>query len=140
MSCSHCGGCGKHSAPAPLSDMEKSLLDLLAQNPFLPLCRLLLRSHDNEELSFVMSAPVYLPYPDTTTEEVRSYGAALLSLQRRGYLTIDYDIPISGFDYDSWKDYDYYRSFVFSVEAPGVEPVMENGSTALTLSGQEALD
>lgn len=137
MACSHCRS---HSAPSPLSETEKLLLDRLAQNAFLPICRLLLRSRENEELSFVMSAPVYLPDRDTSTEAVRDYGSALLSLQRRRFITLDYDMPLSGFDYEGWKDTDYYQSFAFSVEAPGVEPVLEPGSAAMTLQGQEAAE
>lgn len=137
MACSHCRS---HSAPSPLSETEKLLLDRLAQNAFLPICRLLLRSRENEELSFVMSAPVYLPDRDTSTEAVRDYGSALLSLQRRRFITLDYDMPLSGFDYESWKDTDYYQSFAFSVEAPGVEPILEPGSAAMTLQGQEAAE
>lgn len=140
MACHNCGGCG-HSAPSePLNEIETLLMDELAQAAFLPVCRLLICSPEEKDLSFVMSAPVYLPDRSASTETVRSYGAALLQLQRRRYITLDYGVPLSGFDYEEWKQSDYYQSFAFSVEAPGAEPVMEPGSIALTLQGQETLD
>lgn len=138
MSCSGCGGC--HSAPSPLTDMERAILDELAQNAFLPLCRLLLRSTTEPDLSFVMSAPVYIPHAKADKKIIRAYGSALLSLQKRRYITLDYGCPLSGFDYDGWKESEYYQSFAFSVEAPYVEPFFEKGSIALTLQGQEAIE
>lgn len=80
MACHNCGGCGA-ARPEPLNEIENQLLDQLAQNAFLPLCRLLLRSPESKELSFVMSTPVYLPDAAASKETVRAYGAALLSLQ-----------------------------------------------------------
>lgn len=139
MSCSHCGGCGGRSDLGPLSETELLLMDELACHAFLPICRLLLRSPEDEELSFVMSAPVYLPHQTTDIEDVRRYGTALLNLRKRGYVTLDYGMPISGFDYEVWKESAYYQRFAFSVEAPGAEPMLEAGSAALTLQGQEAL-
>ncbi|MCQ2442292.1 MAG: hypothetical protein MJ077_04060 [Oscillospiraceae bacterium] len=139
MACHNCGGCGA-ARPEPLNEIENQLLDQLAQNAFLPLCRLLLRSPESKELSFVMSAPVYLPDAAASKETVRAYGAALLSLQKRRYITLDYNVPLSGFDYDAWRRSEYYQGFAFSMEAPGVEPFLEPGSAALTLQGQEALD
>ncbi len=138
MSCSHCGGCG--GSPTPLSETERLLMDTLAQTAFLPLARFLIRNPDDPELSFVMSAPVYLPTLSATTDELKQYGSALLSLRKRGYITIDYGMPLSGFDYEEWKTSDFYDRFAFSVEAPGAFPYLEPGSAALTLLGQEALD
>ncbi|MCD8147005.1 MAG: hypothetical protein LUD84_07005 [Clostridiales bacterium] len=137
MPCPNCGGCGK---PAPLTDLERQILDLLAQNAFLPVARFLLRSPENPEMSFVMSAPVYLAGPETTQEELRAAGTALLRLQRRGFLTLDYGVPLSGFDYTAWERSALYRHFAQSVAAPGAEPHLEPGSAALTLQGQEAID
>lgn len=137
MPCPNCGGCG---TPAPLTDPERQLLDLLARNAFLPVARFLLRSPENPELSFVMSAPVYLTGPEATQEELRTAGTALLQLQRRGLITLDYGIPLSGFDYASWERSALYRQFARSAAAPGAEPMLEPGSAALTLQGQEAID
>lgn len=138
MSCSNCGGCGK--ASGPLNDCEKALLDELARNAFLPVARFLITNPEDPELSFVMSAPVYLPTLDADSEELKRCGSALLNLRKRGYITLDYGVPLSGFDYEAWKKSDFYDRFAFSVEAPGAVPMLEPGSVALTLQGQDALD
>ncbi|MCD7821443.1 MAG: hypothetical protein LUC35_02320 [Clostridiales bacterium] len=137
MPCPNCGGCGK---PAPLTEPERRMLDLLAQNAFLPVARFLLRSPEDPELSFVMSAPVYLDRPEATQQELRTAGTALLQLQRRGFVTLDYGVPLTGFDYTAWERSALYRQFAQAAAAPGTEPQLEPGSAALTLQGQEALD
>lgn|GEM_PF-217690 len=139
MPCGNCGGCARRN-PGPLSETEQVLLDELAQNAFLPVARFLLRSRENPEMAYVMSAPVYLPEGTESVEQIRQLGTALLSLQKRGYLTLDYGEPLGGFDYGAWKDAEFYRSFAFSVDSETVQPVLEPGSAALTLQGQEAAD
>lgn len=139
MPCSHCRGCSS-SAPSPLTEMERQLLELLAQNAFLPVARFLLRSTEQPELSFVMSAPVYLLDPEPDINTMKACGTALLSLQNRRYITLDYGVPLEGFDYAGWERSEFYQSFAFSVDAPGTEPFLEPGSIALTAQGQEEID
>jgi hypothetical protein len=139
MSCSRCGGCGKQPN-TPLTHKERQLLELLAENAFLPVARFLLRSRENPEMAFVMSAPVYLHTKEDTASEMKETGRALLSLQKRRLITIDYDIPLSGFDYQSWESSDLYQQFTASASTQETEPVLEGGSIALTLQGQETID
>lgn len=137
MSCSHCGRCG---VPTPLSETEIAMLELLGQQAFLPAARFLLRSRTEAELSFVMSAPVCILELSDTAEQIKETGRALLSLRQRGFITLDYGQLLSGFDYDSWKASRFYEDFAFSVDTDEAEPVLEPGSIALTLQGQEELD
>lgn len=139
MSCAHCRGCDS-VVPTPLTETERQLLGALAQNAFLPVARFLLRSPEQPELSFVMSAPVYLPAPEADADTLRACGTALLSLHKRRYITLDYGVPLDGFDYAGWERSEFYRSFAFSVDAPGAEPFLEPGSIALTVQGQEEID
>lgn len=136
MSCSHCKGC--HSGP--LSEEEQHFMDLLAQRAFLPVARFLLENPDNPALSFVMSAPVYLETEQDTPQDLSRAGAALLSLQRRRYVTLDYNVPLQGFDYSPWERSQYYQNFAFSSTSEDAVPVLEPGSVALTVQGQEALE
>lgn len=138
MPCPNCRGCG--GAAAPLTETEQQLLDLLAQNAFLPVARFILRSSENPEMSFVMSAPVLLRSPEDGTGQMRETGKALLSLQKRRFITLDYGIPLTGFDYDTWEESELFQRFAQSAATPGTEPYLEPGSIALTLQGQEAID
>lgn len=136
MPCPHCSGC----RPGPLSAQERHLLDLLAQQAFLPVARFLLQNPENPELSFVMSAPVFLESGKDSALSIKAAGDALLSLQRRRYITMDYGLPLRGFDYSDWEASSHYQDFVFSSASKDAVPVLERGSIALTLQGQEALD
>lgn len=136
MPCPHCPGCN----PGPLSAQERHLLDLLAQNAFLPVARFLLQSPENPELSFVMSAPVFLESGEDSAPSVQAAGDALLSLQRRRYITVDYGLPLHGFNYGDWETSEHYQAFAFSSASKDAVPVLERGSIALTLQGQQALD
>lgn len=136
MPCPHCKGC----TPSPLSAEERHLLDLLSQQAFLPIARFLLQNPENPELSFVMAAPVFLETPEDSAEAIRAAGTGLLSLQKRRYLTLDYDCPLKGFDYGTWEQSRHYQDFVFSSQSKDAVPLLERGSAALTLQGQEAID
>lgn len=136
MPCPHCS-CHK---AGPLSPVERHLLDLLAQNAFLPVARFLLQNPENPELSFVMAGPVFLETGKDSAETVKAAGDALLSLQRRRFIVMDYGQPLIGFDYEEWKRSDHYQNFVFSSQSRDAVAALEPGSVELTLQGQEAID
>lgn len=144
--CSSCNGCsschrnGCGGCSQALTELEKTLLNALSERAFLPIARLVLVSTEEPDLSFVMSAPVYLPDKHTKDAERKALGRSLLALQKRGYITLDYDLPLQGFDYDEWRDSDFYQRVSFSLEAPDVMPKLEGGSVALTVQGQQVID
>lgn len=102
--CEHCGGC---AGQLVVSKVEWELMDLLAQIPFLPVAR-----------SAGDPRPVYFPEEDNGED----YSLILTCLEKKGLITLDYDIPVVG-EWDS--RYDAY-------------PI--RGSMALTLRGQQVLD
>jgi len=107
--CNGCnGGCAGCSRALELTQAEMDFLRKLGEIPFLPVAR----KQDGEE-------PVYLEEGEDLQEH---YARVLLHLERKGLVSLDYDIPISG-GYSSL--YDYY-------------PV--RGSMALTQRGQQVLD
>ena len=102
--CGSCGGCAGHLV---VSKVEWELLELLAQIPFLPVAR-----------SAADHSPVYFP----EEERGEDYSLILTCLEKKGLITLDYDIPVGG----HWDSrYDAY-------------PI--RGSMALTLKGQQVLD
>ena len=102
--CGSCGLCGE----LVLSEGEIALLHKLGQIPFLPVAR----RWDNPD-------PVYMEDSEFSKAE---YTNALLCLEKRSLITIDFDQPLKG-AYD--KAYDPY-------------PI--RGSFALTAKGQAVLD
>ena len=101
--CTHCGGCG---AAYVLNEGELSVLQLLEQLAFLPVAR---RADD--------LTPIYCGEGELTAKE---YSIILQCLEKKNLITIDFDMPLKGFD------------------GYGNYPL--RGSAGLTLQGQQVLD
>lgn len=99
-SCGACGGCRSLT----ITQAEAALLDRLAQIPFLPV---VCKADGDSPL-----------FPEDDSPDV---SLALLCLEKKGLITLDYDLPLSGFDYTP-----YSRCAL-------------HGSMALTARGQEVL-
>ena len=103
-SCASCGSCRM----LELNMGELAVLEQLRSIPFLPVAR----RADSKN-------PVCPEISDSSPEEV---SLILLCLEKKGLISIDYDLPLKGFDYSVCPAY----------------PV--HGSLALTLRGQQTLD
>jgi hypothetical protein len=142
-----CGGC--YSA-APLPDFtegETAFLRLLAQAPFLPVGRFLLKSGRSGQLASVALAPVFLTDGRDSMEIVRERGEVLKGLAEYGVITLDYHLPLKNYDYAVFTESDAYRAFQETVAEGRKQPgflfdrgEIELGSLALTGFGQEALE
>lgn len=106
-SCSGCcgGGCGGELF---LTETELELLARFAQLSFLPVGS----RGDREE-------PLYR---EEQTRSEGEYTQTLLWLKLKGLITIDYDLPLAGFDYAAYAD------------------CRLKGSMALTAAGQQTLE
>ena len=103
--CAGCSGCG---SAMELTEGEIKILLDLGQIPFLPVARKM-----GEDV------PVYL---EDDTYPVEEYSLILQCLEKRGLISIDYELPLKGWDYSAYKGF----------------PV--HGSFALTARGQEICD
>lgn len=103
--CEHCGGC---AGELVLSRPEIDFLNDLAENAFLPVAR---KPADN--------TPVYLEKSDQSREQ---YSLILICLEKKGLISIDFDLPLQGADMSGYEGY----------------PI--HGSIGLTARGQEILD
>ena len=106
--CSGCSGCSGCGGAMELTEGEIAMIRTLGQIPFLPVGR---KMGDD--------IPVYLEDTDRTTEE---YSLILQCLEKRGLISIDYSMPLKGFDDSAYRAY----------------PV--RGSFALTMRGQQVLE
>lgn len=146
-------GCGQHhqvrTKSVELQDStpeEKNFLLILAQYTYLPVTRFLLTNSAEAELVSIALAPVVIDSLADTMETVKKNGQALLSLEERGLITLDYDIPLDGYDYEGYRDSDLYRYFAHTVEESKGKPgflfdtaTLETGSMALTDAGRELM-
>jgi hypothetical protein len=104
---SGCSGCGGGSV-LTLTQGELTMLGEFAQTPFLPVARKL-----------GSETPVCREVERFPAQEL---GAILTGLEQKRLIRIDYDLPLSNFDYAAYSD----------------QPIQ--GSMALTALGQEVLE
>ena len=110
MSCcgGNCASCPGKGGAITLHPAEIDILRELAVCPFLPVG---LNSRTGE--------PFCLEFPDMDEKIVP---LALSVLEKRGFIRIDYDIPLAGFAYE------------------GYEGCFRRGSLALTAKGQDVIE
>lgn len=110
--CTHCGGCGGCSGGAiELSIGEIDMLRTLSQIPFLPAARKI-----GDDI------PVYLEEDQYTPEE---YSLILQCLQKRGLISVDYDIPLKGLDYIRYSAYPIHGSFALTNKGQQVVELLD---------------
>lgn len=105
--CGSCGSCGG-GRELWVTEGEVALLNRFAELAFLPVAR----RWDSED-------PVYL---EDGVEKAPLNGDLLKALQFKGLISIDYDMPLAGFDYAAYEGYPC------------------RGSMALTEAGQRAVE
>lgn len=163
--CSSCGGCapvettgctGNCATCAGCSSTSNDTLDLgelalmfeLMETPFLPLCRFtMVKAGEEDTVRVTALAPVYFNALDTTMEEAKQIGEALIHLEEKGIITLDYDKPLDNYDYNEYKNSDLYKMLQETVaEGKGKEDflcdtaIIETGSMALTAKGRAVIE
>ena len=106
--CGNCGGCG---GAMELAESEIRMLLKLGQIPFLPVAR---KMSDD--------IPVYLEDNDETVED---YSLILQCLEKRGLISIDYDMPLAGFDDGAYAAYPIRGSFALTQKGQQVVEILE---------------
>ena len=100
--CENCGGCGEML----LAESEIAVLRALGQIPFLPVAR---RADD--------MTPMYLEEDSYSPAE---YSLTLQCLEKRGLISIDYDLPLKGWDYSAYAGYPVHGSFALTAKGQDV--------------------
>jgi len=140
------GGCCHQKEELFISEEEAEILMQLAQTPFLPLARFLLKSSKSDHLESVALAPVYINDKYDSMESVKTRAEALENLASHGLITLDYNEPLTNGNYQDYLESELYIYFNQTVEqGKGTEgflfdiPDIELGSIALTALGQGAI-
>lgn len=105
--CGNCGGCSKCGSCGGVMELnqgELEILEMLGKIAFAPVTR-------QDE------TPIYLGEGEFSREE---YSLILQCLEKKGLVSLDYRIPLKGFD--------------------GYEDCADRGSMALTAKGQQVLE
>lgn len=152
-----CGGCGDNgqtqhscrrhggSEEIVISQLDVDFLRRLAETPFLPLARFILKRGDSGRPGFVALAPVYMDDKDATMETVVSNGNILTGLRDKGLITLDYGEPLQGGGYSHFENsglLDFFRDMVAEGNSIlGFDTAeLEPGSIALTNVGRALID
>lgn len=106
--CSGCAGCG---GCLELTEGEVKMLLTLGQIPFLPVARKM-----GEDI------PVYLEESEYSVEE---YSLILQCLEKRGLISIDYTLPLKGFDDAAYAAYPIRGSFALTGRGQQVVELLE---------------
>ena len=106
--CSGCTGCG---GAMELTEGEIAMVRTLGQIPFLPVARKM-----GEDI------PVYLEEETYTPEE---YSLILQCLEKRGLISIDYSMPLKGFDDTAYRAYPIRGSFALTQRGQTVLELLE---------------
>ena len=140
-----CDGCGDRVIY--ITEDEHAFLLMLAQTPFLPLGRFIMTSSKSDDLESVALAPVYMTDRHETMETVKKTGRTLTSMEEKGLITLDYDLPLEQADYSVFEESALYKAFCETVREGSSnntflfdQPLLETGSIALTALGRAALE
>lgn len=144
-SCTGC--CGQHQEEIQMSQEEIEFMKQLAQSPYLPLARFILKSTKSDHLESVALAPVYINNRADSMETVKHRAAILKSLEGKGLITLDYELPLENGNYADYSEselYAYFKETVAQAEDKAEFlydiPDIELGSIALTYLGQIAIE
>ncbi|MBQ6836385.1 MAG: hypothetical protein IJO47_04970 [Clostridia bacterium] len=144
--CATCGGCSSSSDTLDLGEL--ALMFELMETPFLPVCRFIMtKAGEEDTVRMTALAPVYFNAVDTTMEEAKQIGEALLHLEDKGIITLDYEVKLENYDYVEYRNSDLYKEFKKTVaEGAGKEgflcdtAVLDMGSMALTAKGRAMIE
>ena len=102
-------GCAHSQEPLTINSEERSVLLRFEQHNYLPVSRFVMSSSTEKEARFVSLAPVYINALDDSMETVKKIGAILSVLEKKGLISLDYDIPLEDNDYTQ-----YTKSVLFA--------------------------
>ena len=141
----HCGGCGP--TELTLTRNQAGFLHLFAHYPFLPLVRFLYHASREDDLESIGLSAVYLERGDETLDQVKTTAAMLEALEEKQLITLDYDIPLSNYEYTLYENSLVFGLFKDAVAEGAKRPGflfdtadLETGSMALTELGQQVLE
>ncbi len=145
---SHDKCCGNHKNVKieDVSDTELHFLQHLLAHEYIPVARFIVKSSKEHDFANVVLSPVFIVDTKESMEGVKNIGEKLRNLENLGLITLDYDIPLSGYEYSEYHNSDIYAYFKETVnEAQGKAgflgdiPTIECGSIAPTQKCLEIL-
>ncbi|PKM76660.1 MAG: hypothetical protein CVU90_11265 [Firmicutes bacterium HGW-Firmicutes-15] len=139
-----CGDCCAHTLESlTINSKEISFLKKLVKCSYLPVSRFIMSSSIEEEAWLESLAPVYINSIDDSMETVKEIRTVLSELEKKGLISLDYDIPLQDYDYTQHTKSALFSYFKETVNEGKRNPSflfdtaeIELGSIALTEFGE----
>ena len=130
-----------------INSKEISLLREFGLYIYLPVSRFIMSSSVEKEAWTVSLAPVYINAIDDSMDTVKEIGAVLTALEKKGVISLDYDIPLQDYDYIQHTKSTLFSFFKETVNEGKKNPSflfdiaeIELGSIALTEFGKSVAE
>ena len=127
--------------------LQQNMLLGLYERRYLPVACFAMTRAGEASVYAIALAPVYLTSPADSLDDIKALGKSLSQLEEAGLITLDYDLPLQGYDYDEYKRASVYDLFVRTVAEGSAQPdslfdtpLLELGSMALTERGIKAVE
>ncbi|MEN6350994.1 MAG: Abi-alpha family protein [Syntrophomonas sp.] len=127
-----------------INNKEITFLRELVKCNYLPVSRFIMSSSIEEEARIVSLAPVYINSIDDSMEMVKEIRTILAELEKKGLISLDYDIPLQDYDYTQYTKSALFLYFQETVNEGKRNPSylfdtaeIELGSIALTDFGEK---
>lgn len=143
------GGCcaTKQQEPLELNKEELTFLLELSQVAYLPLAQFVMTNSENDAIGFIALPAVHLKTADDSLEVVKERSKTLRSLEQKRLISLDYELPLEGYDYKEYLNSAVYAYFEETVNQGKEQPdficdtaEIDLGSMALTALGIRAVD
>jgi len=138
------GDCAHSLGSLTIDSKEIPFFRELVKRSYLPVSRFIMSSSIEEEAKIVSLAPVYIMAIDDSMETVKEIGTVLSQLEKKGLISLDYDIPLQDYDYTHYTKSALFSYFKETVNEGKRNPSflfdtaeIELGSMALTEFGEE---
>lgn len=130
-----------------VTSVQVTFLKELEYRGFLPIAQFIVQSSKEGDFTVVALAPVFIRNLGDTMDEIKQARDFLLNLEKMGLITLDYDFPLKGYEYDEYKHCNMFQFFCETVEEGtnkagflGDTPSLECGSMALTELGKQVCE
>jgi len=137
------GDCAHYLESQTINSKEMSFLMELVQCSNLPVSRFIMSSSIEKEARIVSLAPVYINDTGDSMETVKEIRTVLFELEKKGLISLNYEIPLQGYDYTQHTKSALFSYFQETVNEGKRNPgflfdtaEIELGSIALTEFGE----
>ncbi len=107
--------CGNHNHAGVqsqnLSEEEQQVISAIKHTGCIPVVRFVMKSSKSSHFESTALSAVYISSLEDDLEDVKSRAKILNTLENKGLLSIDYDIPITNYNYDEYTNSNIYKDF-----------------------------